>query len=122
VSDFSVLTRRDERGRTVVAPRGELDLATNQQFVQAVSDALLEGRVDLVVDLTDTSFMDSTSLGTLISARRRSHALGGSFVIVCNDPRLLRLFEVTSLDKVFAIERDTDAGVSSDQASSASTS
>jgi anti-sigma B factor antagonist len=121
VEDFSVVTRQDERGRTVLAPRGELDLATNPQFVQAVSDALLGDGVDLVVDLTDTSFMDSTSLGTLISARRRAYARGGSLVIRCHDARLLRLFEVTSLDKVFAIERDGEADASPDQASSAST-
>jgi anti-sigma B factor antagonist len=105
VDDFSVETHEDERGRTVLAPRGELDLATNQQFVQVVADTLEAGRVELVVDLTDTTFMDSTALGTLISARRRAHAKGGSFAIVCRDARLLRLFEITSLDKVFAIER-----------------
>jgi len=121
VDQFAVSTREDERGRTVIAPRGDLDLATNQQFVQAVTDALVAGHVDLVVDLSETTFMDSTSLGTLISARRRSHSLGGSFVIFCSDPRLLRLFEVTSLDKVFAIERGAEPDAPPSQASSAST-
>lgn len=108
MSEFSVETRQDERGRSVLAPRGELDLATNQAFVKAVTEALDAGQVHLVVDLTDTTFLDSTALGTLISARRRAHAQRGSFVIVCRDARLLRLFEITSLDKVFTIERGPD--------------
>jgi anti-sigma B factor antagonist len=114
VNDFSVQTGEDERGRAVLAPHGDLDLATNRQFVQAVTDALERGQVHLVVDLTHTTFMDSTALGTLISARRRALALDGSFVILCREPRLLRLFEITSLDKVFAIESGADPDGSSD--------
>lgn len=110
MNDFSVSTRRDEQGRTVIAPSGELDLATHRQFSEAVSEVLGAGDGHLVIDLTDTTFMDSTSLGTLISARRRTHTMGGSFVIRCRDARLLRLFEVTSLDKVFAIEPGHDPG------------
>ncbi len=113
MNDFSVETREDEQGRTVLAPHGELDLATNQQFVQAVTDALEAGQVHLVVDLTHTTFMDSTALGTLIGARRRTDAVDGSFLIVCREPRLLRLFEITSLDKVFEIERGEDPDGSS---------
>jgi anti-anti-sigma factor len=105
VSDFSVDVGEDERGRTVVAPRGELDLATHQEFRQAVTDVLEAGPVHLVVDLSQTTFLDSTSLGTMIGARRRAYAAGGTFVVLCRDDRLFRLFEVTSLDKVFAIER-----------------
>jgi anti-sigma B factor antagonist len=111
VNHFSVSTRRDQRGRTVIAPSGELDLATHRQFSEAVSEVLNGGDSHLVVDLTETTFMDSTSLGTLISARRRTHSMGGSFAIVCRDARLLRLFEVTSLDKVFAIEPGDDPEV-----------
>jgi anti-sigma B factor antagonist len=104
VSDFSVDIREDELGRTVVAPRGELDIATHQQFGRAIGEVLSAGQVHIVVDLANTTFMDSTSLGTLISTRRRTHTRGGSFTILCRDQRLLRLFQVTSLDKVFSIE------------------
>lgn len=104
MSDFSVDVREDERGRTVIAPRGELDLSSHQRFRQAIGEVLGAGRVDVVVDLANTTFMDSTSLGTLIGARRRTHAGGGSFTILCHDQRLIRLFQVTSLDKVFTIE------------------
>jgi anti-sigma B factor antagonist len=104
VNDFSVEVRQDVGGRTVVLPRGELDLATHQEFAEAISEVFTSGHAQLVVDLTDTTFVDSTALGTLVSARRRAHSMGGSLTIRCGDERLLRLFQVTSLDKVFAIE------------------
>jgi anti-sigma B factor antagonist len=61
------------------------------------------GVYHIVVDLADATFMDSTSLAALISARRRIYPHRGSFVIVCPDPRMRRMFEVTNLDKVFTI-------------------
>lgn len=105
MNDFSVETSQDDRGRTVIRPRGELDLATHQELSQAITGALDAGQAHLVVDLTDTTFLDSTALGALISAHRRTDSLGGSFTVVCPDERLLRLFQVTKLDQVFTIER-----------------
>jgi anti-sigma B factor antagonist len=69
------------------------------------------GDVDLVVDLTGVTFLDSTGLGALIGARRKTHAFKGSFALVCNDDQLLRLFQITGLDKVFEIHDSQDAAL-----------
>jgi anti-sigma B factor antagonist len=100
---------RAEHGRHVVIPRGEIDLVTQSQLKEVINDLVVAGHVDLVVDLDQTTFLDSTGLGALIGARRKTHAFMGSFSIVCSNERLLRLFRVTSLDKVFAIS-DSHAG------------
>ena len=102
---FSIELATDAEGRQVVRPHGEIDLATHTQVAKAVVDLLDAGHVDIVVDLSHTTFLDSTALGTLISARRRVHARNGSFEIVCSNERLLRIFQVTSLDKVFTIRK-----------------
>jgi anti-sigma B factor antagonist len=101
---------RAERGFHVVVPRGELDLVTQSQLKQAIDDLVVAGHVDIVVDLDETTFLDSTGLGALIGARRKTHAFKGSFSIVCSNERILRLFRITSLDKVFKI-RDSLATV-----------
>lgn len=101
---------RTERGLHVVIPRGELDLVTQGQLKQAINDLVVAGHVDIVVDLDETTFLDSTGLGALIGARRKTHAFKGSFSIVCSNERMLRLFTITSLDKVFKI-RDSLATV-----------
>jgi anti-sigma B factor antagonist len=103
VDDFSIELGTDAEGRQVVAPHGEMDLATHTRLLRAIEDRMDAGHVDIVVDLSHTTFLDSTALGTLISARRRAYARKGSFSILCTNPRLLRIFEVTSLDKVFEI-------------------
>jgi anti-sigma B factor antagonist len=103
VDEFTIELGTDAEGRQVVAPHGEMDLATHTQLLGVVEDLLAEGKVDIVVDLSHTTFLDSTALGTLISARRRAYARQGSLEILCTNPRLLRIFEVTSLDKVFTI-------------------
>ena len=87
----------------MVAPHGEIDLATHTQLSTAIVELLDAGKVDIVVDLSHTTFLDSTALGTLISARRRAYSRKGSFEILCSNERLLRIFQVTSLDKVFSI-------------------
>ena len=95
-----------EDGRYVVIPRGEVDLVTQAQLKEAINELVVGGNVDIIVDLDETTFLDSTGLGALIGARRKTHAFMGSFAIVCTQERLLKLFRITSLDKVFAI-RDT---------------
>jgi anti-sigma B factor antagonist len=92
-----------EDGRYVVIPRGEVDLVTQVQLKEAINDLVVAGNVDIIVDLDETTFLDSTGLGALIGARRKTHAFMGSFAIVCNQERMLKLFRITSLDKVFAI-------------------
>jgi anti-sigma B factor antagonist len=92
-----------ENGRYVVTPRGEVDLVSQIQLKEAINELVVAGHVDIVVDLDETTFLDSTGLGALIGARRKTHAFMGSFAIVCTKERLLKLFRITSLDKVFAI-------------------
>ncbi len=94
---------RPENGRYVVTPRGEIDLATQGQLKDAIDALVVGGHVDLVIDLNETTFLDSTGLGALIGARRKTYAFKGSFSIVCGNEDLLRLFRITSLDKVFTI-------------------
>lgn len=96
------------RGRTVVTPRGEIDLVSQADLKRFVTDLVVEGQVHLVLDLNQVTFLDSTGLGALISARRQAHTVQGSFVIVCDQPRLLRLFRIISLDKVFTIHPSLD--------------
>ena len=92
-----------EDGRYVVTPRGEVDLVSQIQLKEAINELVVAGHVDIIVDLDETTFLDSTGLGALIGARRKTHAFMGSFAIVCTKERLLKLFRITSLDKVFAI-------------------
>ncbi len=108
--DFEIDVQTRE-GYHIVTPRGEVDLATSPRLKAALDRLVVAGHVRLVVDLREVSFLDSTGLGALIGGRRRAHAFKGSFSLVFEDGSLSRLFQVTSLDKVFAIHASTEDAV-----------
>lgn len=86
----------------LLTPIGELDLATYTQLRDRINDRLDAGRANLVLDLTEASFLDSTALGLFIGARRRTYSAGGSFTVICSASQR-RLFTLTKLDKIFDV-------------------
>jgi anti-sigma B factor antagonist len=81
---------------TVVAVHGELDLHAAVELRRAL-DA--DGR-RLVVDLVGTTFIDSTALGIIGAAARRADV-----TVVASDPRIVRIFQLTGLDRSVRVER-----------------
>jgi len=88
---------------TVLQPQGEIDFATGPQLKDAILEALVAGDVNLVVDLLEVDFIESTGLGALIGGHRRARALNGSLSLVCTEDQMLKVFRITGLDKVFTI-------------------
>jgi len=92
----------------VVRVSGEIHLATAPEFSARLSDVLAEGRTAVVVDLTEVGFIDSTGLSVLLNALRRTTRAGGTLTLVCTNPTVLRLFEVTRMDTTFTIVDSRD--------------
>ncbi|WLQ40526.1 STAS domain-containing protein [Streptomyces laculatispora] len=78
-------------GRTVVALRDEIDIATAALIAPALDVATSDGSPHVVVDLTEVSFLDCSGLTLLCRARRRTLDRDGRFWLVCDCPRILRL-------------------------------
>ena len=102
--------------RTIVALAGEIDLSNHVALRGALNDLITNGSVDLVLDVTDVSLMVSTGLGALIGTRRRVHAFEGSLAIVLTHDAILRVFQVTGLDKVFDIHPSLSSALGEAQA------
>ena len=102
----------DVHGWTVVAASGEIDVAAAPMMREQLVDLIAAGTTRLVMDLEDVDFIDSTGLGVLVGAVRRARAADGDVRLVCTNSRLLRVFEVTGLDDVFAIESNVDDATS----------
>ncbi len=94
---------RHDNGYAVVAPSGEIDLATHKELRETIDALCVADGAHVVVDLSDTEFIDSTGLGALIGGRRKAHTYHGSFSVVCTQEQFLKLFRLTGLDKVFEI-------------------
>jgi anti-sigma B factor antagonist len=98
-------------GYTVVSPQGEIDFATGPQLKDAITELLVAGEVNLIIDLQAVDFIESTGLGALIGGRRRAHALTGSLRLVCTEEQMLKIFRITGLDKVFEIHDSLDDAI-----------
>ena len=90
-------------GSTVVAARGEVDVATAPALRDGIDKAVDDGGGAVVVDLTGVTFIDSTGLGVLIGGRKRCIDAGRELRVVVTEPRILKVFEITGLTELFAI-------------------
>jgi anti-sigma B factor antagonist len=92
-------------GAAVVALLGEHDEFTALRLRETL-DTLLDEPTPVVVDFGEATFVDSTTVATLIGARRRAEKAGVELklaVPASAGPHVLRLFETTHLDAVFSI-------------------
>lgn len=111
VLEFSVNTAELGGNAFVVAAAGEADMYTAPRLEQALEGVIGLGGTSVAVDLAEVSFIDSTVLAVLLRFRERFHALGGDLVVVSEDRRVLRTFEITGLDRIFTIERRLAEGI-----------
>ena len=99
---FGVTRRELDERTSLVSVEGELDLSTAPQLKWTLIDALEDGHDRLVVDLSLSSFMDSTALGVLVGVNRNL-ALGARMAIACKEGNVLNIFELSGMDAAFAI-------------------
>jgi len=95
-----------EDGRVLVRLGGELDLSSTPVLEQRLRDARDEGGRQLVVDLRNLDFMDSTGLTLLVRWARGAEQDGYELALVRGEPRVHRLFELTGLDRTFTFTDD----------------
>jgi anti-sigma B factor antagonist len=91
--------REDGPDTYVIAVGGELDLGAAPALQGTVDRLLEDGATTLVIDLSEARFIDSTSVGILMSTMHRLKEAGGTLEVVCTEPNLLRVFEIVGLDK-----------------------
>jgi anti-sigma B factor antagonist len=102
MDEFAIdVARRD--GCVVVSVRGEVDLATAPTLKTRLLDLVAEGENEIIVDLSDTDFLDSTGLGAVVAAYKRVRAHDGHLKLVASSSRVKRVFEITNLDRVVPI-------------------
>jgi anti-sigma B factor antagonist len=101
--DFSIDTEQVGENRHVIALTGEVDLYTAPELKSQMLELIANGASEVVVDFTDATFIDSTTLGVLVSGVKRLRENGGTLSIVCSDRNITKIFEITGLDRVFTI-------------------
>ena len=102
------INNRQVDGYDVIEIGGEIDVYTAPRLRESIVAAVEEGRIHLIIDVQKVDFLDSTGLGVLVGALKRVRADGGSLDIVCTQERILKIFEITGLDKVFGLHASVD--------------
>ena len=92
---------------------GELDLRNVPEVRHAIRGLIDEGMLDMIINLSALEFIDSSGLGVLVGGLARVREKEGSIKLVCNNRRILRVFEMTRLTQLFDIY-ETDAAAARD--------
>lgn len=101
--NFKIDTYNLETEVPVIKLAGEVDVYTAPQLKQQMISMLEAGARQILIDLTDVDYFDSTALGVLIGGLKRMRERDGNLSLVCPNARIRRVFEITGLDKIFDI-------------------
>jgi anti-sigma B factor antagonist len=101
--NFDIKTETISNDAYVIALAGEVDLYTAPEFKQQLLDVIDKGAKSVIVDFSDTTFIDSTTLGVLVGGVKRLRTNDGQLSLVCSDRNITKIFEITGLDRVFTI-------------------
>lgn len=92
-----------------IALRGALDVHSAADARLALHTAAGEGSGELLLDLSETTWVDSTGLGVLLGAHRRAGRAGRQLVLLDPPPSLARVLRATRLDRVLAVRSTAHA-------------
>jgi anti-sigma B factor antagonist len=106
--ELDISTEEAGPGIAVVAHTGEIDLYNSPEFKQELLRVIADGASLVVVDLTGTTFIDSTALGVIIRGVERLKQQDGRLVVVCADPNIVKIIEVTGLNRIFSVYGSRD--------------
>jgi anti-sigma B factor antagonist len=106
--NFDIKTEQAAGEAYVIALTGEIDLYTAPEFKERMVELIEAGKNHIVVDLSEATFIDSTTLGVLVGGVKRLRPSGGGLALVCTDQNITKIFEITGLDRVFPIHGSRD--------------
>ena len=95
----------------LVQVHGDVDVGSAPRLREQLIAVISNGQANVVLDLDDVAFMDSTGLGVIVGVLKRARTHGGDLRLVCTRPPLQRLFEITGLDRTMPLAESAAAAV-----------
>jgi anti-sigma B factor antagonist len=99
----SVREPNGKSGATVVDLNGEIDVYTSPKVKETISELIDQEHYRLVINLENVRYIDSTGLGVLIGGLKRVREHSGTVNLVCSNPQIKKIFDITGLVKIFGI-------------------
>jgi len=88
--------------------QGEIDVYTSPKVKEALTALIEKGKYNLVIGLEEVRYIDSTGLGVLIGTLKKVREHNGTVAIICNNPQIKKIFNITGLVKIFGIYKNAD--------------
>jgi anti-sigma B factor antagonist len=102
MQEFHLDTIEPGDGHALVRIAGEIDVFTAPRLRERLADLVTAGDVHIILDMSQVEFLDSTGLGVLVGGLKRVRTRDGSLTVVIKAERLVRIFRITGLIKVFS--------------------
>ena len=96
----ALVTSSVRDGRRVVRVSGEVDVHSGPQLRDHLLALVAGGEHDIVIDLSEVSFLDSSGLGVLVMVHKRVRSTGGALRLAGCQPEVVSIFHLTALDRV----------------------
>lgn len=109
--DIKINVREAPGDSYVVELSGEIDVYTSPKVKEAIGELIDRGVYHLVINLEKVRYIDSTGLGVLIGGLKRVREYGGAVNLVCNNPQIKKIFDITGLVKIFGIYESEDGAL-----------
>jgi anti-sigma B factor antagonist len=93
---------------SVVEVAGEIELNNAARLRTELRNVCETAACRVVVDMSRVTFIDSTGIGVLVGALKRTREHDGSFALVCPQPRVRRVFEITGLLQALPLSATID--------------
>jgi len=101
--DIRIDTRETGDQSQVVEVHGEIDVYTSPKVKEIITELIEKGNYYLVINLEGVRYIDSTGLGVLIGALKRVREKEGCINLVCDNPQIKKIFNITGLVRIFGI-------------------
>jgi anti-sigma B factor antagonist len=99
-------------GHTVLAARGEIDIAAVPAFRDQLRRLVDDGSPSIVIDLSGVRFIDSAGLRVLVDGLTRARRRDAEMRVACPSASLRRTFEISGLDKVMHVHESVEDATS----------
>jgi anti-anti-sigma factor len=109
--DLGIEVRLVSATRAVIAARGRMNAMTAPAIKSRIKELIDQGRTEIVCDLREVSFVDSSGLSALVSGLKATREHGGFLRVAAVNEQVARIFTLTMLDRVFEMYASADAAL-----------
>jgi len=111
--DIALTVRIVSERRAVIAASGRVNAVTTPALKTCIRELVEEGRTEIVCDLTEVGFLDSSGLSALVSGLKATRERGGFLKLAGMGAQVATIFKLTMLDRVFEVYPSVDAALAS---------